>query len=211
MNRSEGFTLIELLAVIAVIATLAGLLLPALGKAKSKASSIKCLSNFRQIGLAAVMYANDHDDALPQSQHQGASWVDELQPYAGGTNLWRCPTDSNRKRPYSYALNNFLLPKKAGAGPSFANLTSIPSPPETLFMAETNDSYDGSDHFHFGHSEGHDGPSWEQFSSQVAVQRHRTSANYLFVDGHVEQLVWTRVKARLSESGSRFLQPKGAH
>src|SRR5436305_9431787 len=65
--RARAFTLIELLTVMAIIAILASLLLPALSQGKARAQRIQCTNNLRQIGLAFHMFAHDHNNAFPMA------------------------------------------------------------------------------------------------------------------------------------------------
>lgn len=110
--KHRGFTLIELLVVIAIIAILAAILFPVFAQAREKARQTSCLSNNKQIGLAAMMYLQDYDEMFPaepwyggnaadgvpvlNSGDPGASpfnYKDELAPYIKNEQVWICPTN----------------------------------------------------------------------------------------------------------------------
>lgn len=201
--RRVEFTLMELLVVISVIAILAGLLLPALNKARMAGQKAGCGSGLKQIGNAMIMYRNDYDDYIaPKNvgiKHMyywdfvygylylnGAysnGWVKNSDSWK----IFRCPedkTESTYRRSYAMVLNLFT-PVSSGA---LLKGSAYKQSSRTYAVADTD--YHGylSTEQRYGKSQigvADDNGRWYLWMSFSIGPNHNNAANILFLDGHV--------------------------
>lgn len=175
MRRAQAFTLVELLVVIAVIALLMGILLPALHKGRLLALRTKCLSNMRNMEVAHWMYMMEWDGYFVNVglAHGGAhadeqvAWINTLQPYYKDKLLHRSPVDksphwpaeeggqgipvppaTDQFRRTSYGINNYL----SGVAPEkpYRELSQVKRPSGTIhfLIMAFEGPYAGADHPH---------------------------------------------------------------
>jgi prepilin-type N-terminal cleavage/methylation domain-containing protein/prepilin-type processing-associated H-X9-DG protein len=203
--RPRGaFTLVELLVVIAVIAILAGLLLPALAQAKSKAQSAACLSNVRQWVLAFRMYAEEYDDFFP---YEG--WIGEAIDQGKNLSAWYNVTTVYASQPRLADLYLQNAPPLPGQKSIFVcpsvKASVKPTLAEPFFMYGFNNRMDPNDppapappaQFKPGQvwrlddtvifTENSEG-KYPSTSGLYTPARHNRRANLGFVDGHAEAI-----------------------
>ena len=166
ISNKKSFSLIELLVIVAIIAVLASLLLPALGKARKKSRLALCTSNMKQMSTAIYLYLDDHEDYFPySSEHNKTSWDDRLgsMKYDGrnitaeqidnkskltDSSIYECPASevvltnqNNQKRSYSLNYGKSHKPNKfrgVGQGEWSMKSNEVHQASQDIMLTENN-------------------------------------------------------------------------
>ncbi len=215
MGRNAGFTLIELLVVIAIIALLMGLLMPALSKARKQAWAVSCGSNLRQVGVAANVFAQDHDNRIPRADdlkllaghtnEETTRWFKAFMPYLAqsvlngdyrNVRIYRCPAYPEKRQTVCFAVNGWKDGRTVVVG--LTRLVDIKQQgariyladfedcsPENIVAKETDSGLGRTDVFISDHLAASSVPYSLWSGRRLAQKRHRQGYNALYLDWHV--------------------------
>ncbi|MEI6500650.1 MAG: DUF1559 domain-containing protein [Armatimonadota bacterium] len=192
----KGFTLIELLVVIAIIAILAAILFPVFAKAREKARQSSCLSNFKQIGLGVLSYAQDYDESLPIeydnlvgkaawewcNSDRWTNYQDSITPYVKNTGIFVCPSARTVTAENATAWNHGLY--TAWGGPIYPNgmngnsLGAFQSPSKMFIIVDSTNAWIDCARV---------SATWD-----LTAKRHNDGFNVAYIDGHAK---WTKKSA----------------
>jgi prepilin-type N-terminal cleavage/methylation domain-containing protein/prepilin-type processing-associated H-X9-DG protein len=214
-RETTGFTLIELLVVIAIIAVLMAILMPVLGKVRKQAWSVTCGSNLRQVGVAANVFAQDHDNRIPRADdlkllaghtnEETTRWFKAFMPYLAqsvvsgdyrNVKIYRCPAYPEKRQTLNFAVNGW----KDGSSP-MVGLTRLVDlkqqgmriyladfedcAPENVVTKETDGGLMRADVFIPDHLGASSVPYSTWAGRRIAQKRHKEGYNALFLDWHV--------------------------
>jgi prepilin-type processing-associated H-X9-DG protein len=196
--------------VIAIIAILAAMLLPALARAKERAKATQCLSNLKQLGVAMTLYADENNQMIPRGDDP--IWWELFAPLIGGktTNDWAktkvlvCPSFPDKNQVICYVINAWEFSRPTDPMGSqitgLSKLSSFQKPSDTIYIADFEDSTpilpvtdlglpgDGMKYqdvyspYHLSHKP--NGQLNPLNQRRVAAKRHGEGPNLMFFDGH---------------------------
>lgn len=203
-NKS-AFTLVELLVVIAIIAMLLAIMTPVINKAREAAKKTICLSNMRQMGIAVLCYHENFEGRFPPSschisdENWQQYWLYAISKYVQSGLMFKCPSDKSKhrfvnwlmvdKKPdesfrwSSFGYNSQLDPGAPENPNKYNKISNIKKPSACVWICEAPQDWTNIDHIH---PEG-----WFNIKlahRQIDYLRHKNSSNYLFTDGHSENL-----------------------
>jgi prepilin-type N-terminal cleavage/methylation domain-containing protein/prepilin-type processing-associated H-X9-DG protein len=224
-SRPRGFTLVELLVVVAIIATLLGLLLPAVQGARASARRVQCASNMRQVGLAIGLFCDAHRGRFPYTSHNEAddeklSWVYTVAPFMESVDAVRvCPDDKLaadrlREKMTSYVFNSYLTSEPTGGVTNHGKLQAASKTVALFELADHKPATIDSDHVH--------NQNWfttltvarkqvlDKIRADVSIDRHGGGAHLVYADWRVEWVPDSTIGewATTQKAADNFCRPK---